>query len=77
MKSTIEPEYLKKVYLDTETTSNKEQYISYHPVVNPKKPRRVRIVCDCAATAEGKLLKSLKTGGKAETARGVKMLCAA
>ena len=38
------------------TTPFKEWFIPHHPVFNPKKPEKVRIVYDCAASAKGKSL---------------------
>ena len=58
MEKTIEMGHAEQIPV-TETSPScglKEWYIPHHPVLNPKKPDKVRIVYDCAASADGKSL---------------------
>ena len=52
-------QYLKKGYVtkvsehESQTRAQPCWYVPHHPVVNPKKPGKIRIVFDCAAKHEG------------------------
>ena len=54
--TTLRAGYAEKVNPDVTTSSPKEWYIPHHPVFNSKKPVKVRIVYDCAASSQNNSL---------------------
>ena len=57
MESNIQMGYAEKVPMQELSSGIKQWYIPHQPVVNPKKPEKVRIVYDCAAaSSNGKSL---------------------
>lgn len=55
--------YAEKVPSDEITSTKKRWYLPHHPVVNPHKPDKVRIVFDCAAQFHGISLNSQLLSG--------------
>ena len=53
MESVLSHDYAEKVPEDEWDSVNRVWYIPHHPVVNPNKPGKVRIVYDCAARSHG------------------------
>ena len=59
----IESEYAERVPLDEIAMDDSAWYLSHHPVYNPKKRYKVRIVFNCAAKHQGTCLSdALKQG---------------
>ena len=56
MQSTIQLGFAKELQPNDLVQNIKVWYILHHTVLNPKKPDKVRIVFDCAATADEKSL---------------------
>ena len=56
MEGLISKGYAEEVPPDEIDAATKEWYLPHHPVLNSKKPDKVRIVYDCAATAHGHCL---------------------
>ena len=56
MQSTIQLGYAEELSPNDLVENSKVWYILHHPVLNPKKPDKARIVDDCAATADEKSL---------------------
>ena len=53
MESVLKHGYAEEVPKDEWESSNRVWYIPHHPVINPNKPGKVRIVYDCAARSHG------------------------
>nr|CAB3263157.1 uncharacterized protein LOC104265735 [Phallusia mammillata] len=53
MATLLEKGYAERIPEDQVGTKNRVWYLPHHPVVNPKKPEKVRIVFDCAAKCSG------------------------
>lgn len=53
MNKVLEKGYAERVPDNQCQTSNRVWYIPHHPVVNPNKPDKLRIVYDCAAKSHG------------------------
>ena len=60
--------------LKTETGDGGSWYIPHHPVINPKKPEKLRIVFDCAAKYRGKSINDCLYSGPDTTANLVGVL---
>ena len=56
IEETIRKGYAEVVPQDEISPAVKQWYLPHHPVINPKKPEKLRIVYDCAATAHGRSL---------------------
>ena len=56
MHAVLACDYAERVPENEIDVPNKIWYIPHHPVINPKKLEKVRIVYDCAATVDGKSL---------------------
>ena len=56
MKAVLDSGYAEPVPVAEINAKHKTWYIPHHPVLNPKKPGKVRIVYDCAATVGTKCL---------------------
>ena len=52
MQHNIDMGYMEKVD-PAVSNANLRWYLPHHPVVNPKKPGKVRVVFDCAAKCQG------------------------
>ena len=53
METVLNRGYAERVPKDEVNSENRVWYIPHHPVVNPNKPGKVRIVYDCAASSHG------------------------
>ena len=64
MQGYIEKGFAEKVRIDTDSQSSElSWFLPHQPVINPKKPLKLRIVFDCGAEIIGKSLsKSLVQG---------------
>ena len=59
MKSLLDEGHAEQVpFHDSSSAPNKIWYLPHHPVLNPKKPEKVRIVFDCAAVHKSMSLNS-------------------
>ena len=56
MKALLDSGYAEPVPEDKVDVKHKKWYLPHHPVVNSKKPDKVRIVCDCSALTGAKCL---------------------
>ena len=56
-------DHLTKGYINLASNVSRRWYLPHHPVLNPKKPEKLRIVLDCAASFEGRSLNDALLSG--------------
>ena len=74
IESLLNKGYVQKIECRKLTSEGRIWYLPHHPVINPKKPGKVRIVLDCAAKYAGTCINDCLYPGPDTTASLVGIL---